>query len=97
LQIFFGWTIVGIKVRRPYSKALAHGKFKEHSSTHGQQFWVIDALGKTRADGTACEAVLCRTSPGDTVLLLFPDILVEFGTILKSAWTICGKECYKCA
>ena len=37
---------------------LAHGKFKEHSSTHGQQFWVIDELGKKRADGTECEAVL---------------------------------------
>jgi small GTP-binding protein len=37
---------------------LAHGEFKEHASTHGQQFWVIDELGKTRADGTKCEAVL---------------------------------------
>ncbi|MCP4589161.1 MAG: GTP-binding protein, partial [bacterium] len=37
---------------------LAHGEFKEHSSTHGQQFWVIDELGKTRADGTECQAVL---------------------------------------
>ena len=37
---------------------LAHNDFKEHSSTHGQQFWVIDKLGKTRDDGTECEAVL---------------------------------------
>ena len=37
---------------------LSHGEFKEHSSTHGQQFWVIDELGKTRDDGTKCEAVL---------------------------------------
>ncbi len=37
---------------------LAHGKFKEHSSTHGQQFWVIDDLCTTRTDGTECEAVL---------------------------------------
>ena len=37
---------------------LAHAQFKEHSSTHGQQFWVIDELGKTRADGAECEAVL---------------------------------------
>jgi small GTP-binding protein len=37
---------------------LAHGEFKEHSSSHGQQFWVIDELGKTRDDGTECEAVL---------------------------------------
>lgn len=37
---------------------LAHGEFKEHSSTHGQQFWAIPRLGLTRADGTECEAVL---------------------------------------
>ena len=37
---------------------LAHGVFKEHSSTHGQQFWVIDAFGHRRADGATCEAVL---------------------------------------
>lgn len=37
---------------------IAHGSFKEHSSTHGQQFWVIDELGKNRTDGTECEAVL---------------------------------------
>jgi WD40 repeat protein len=37
---------------------LAHGEYKEHDSTHGQQFWVIDELGQTRADGTECEAVL---------------------------------------
>ena len=37
---------------------LAHGVFKEHSSTHGQQFWVIDAFGLKRGDGATCEAVL---------------------------------------
>jgi small GTP-binding protein len=37
---------------------LAHGEFKEHASTHGQQFWAIPQLGLTRADGTQCEAVL---------------------------------------
>ncbi|HEV2706542.1 MAG TPA: TIR domain-containing protein [Pyrinomonadaceae bacterium] len=37
---------------------IAHREFKEHPSTHGQQFWVIDELGATRADGTQCEAVL---------------------------------------
>lgn len=37
---------------------LAHGKFKEHSSTHGQQFWLLDDLRAKRADGTECEAVL---------------------------------------
>ncbi len=37
---------------------LIHGAFKEQSSTHGQQFWVFPALGKRRADGTDCEAIL---------------------------------------
>jgi GTPase SAR1 family protein len=37
---------------------IAHGEFKEHPSTHGQQFWVIDEWGATREDGTQCEAVL---------------------------------------
>lgn len=37
---------------------LAHGEFKEHPSTHGQQFWVVDEFGATREDGTQCEAVL---------------------------------------
>ncbi|HEX6183963.1 MAG TPA: TIR domain-containing protein [Pyrinomonadaceae bacterium] len=37
---------------------LSHGEFKEHPSSHGQQFWVIDALGTVRHDGTVCEAVL---------------------------------------
>ncbi len=37
---------------------LASGKFKDHSSTHGQQFWLLDELAMTRADGTECEAIL---------------------------------------
>jgi small GTP-binding protein len=37
---------------------LSHGKFREHPSTHGQQFWLLDGLGTTRADGAQCEAVL---------------------------------------
>lgn len=37
---------------------LAHGEFKEHASTHGQQFWVINELGMHRKDGTECEAIL---------------------------------------
>ncbi len=37
---------------------LIHGSFKEQASTHGQQFWVFPALGKRRADGTDCEAIL---------------------------------------
>jgi GTPase SAR1 family protein len=37
---------------------LAHGEYKEHSSTHGQQFWVVNQLGTRRADGTECEAIL---------------------------------------
>ena len=37
---------------------MIHGEFKEQASTHGQQFWVFPALGKRRADGTDCEAIL---------------------------------------
>ena len=37
---------------------LAHDEFKEHPSTHGQQFWLLDELQATRLDGTQCEAVL---------------------------------------
>ncbi len=37
---------------------LAHGDFKEHSSTHGQQFWLLNQLCKQRRDGAQCEAVL---------------------------------------
>ncbi len=37
---------------------LAHGVFKEQTSTHGQQFWIIDDLSFLRPDGTECEAVL---------------------------------------
>ena len=37
---------------------LAHGEFKEHASTHGQQFWSIPQLDLKRKDGTDCEAVL---------------------------------------
>jgi GTPase SAR1 family protein len=37
---------------------IAHGAFREHPSTHGQQFWVVDKLGDTRPDGTQCETVL---------------------------------------
>ncbi|HBL27177.1 MAG TPA: hypothetical protein DD490_10115 [Acidobacteria bacterium] len=37
---------------------LINGSFKEQASTHGQQFWVFPALGKRRADGTDCEAIL---------------------------------------
>ncbi|MGH3853725.1 MAG: TIR domain-containing protein [Pseudonocardiaceae bacterium] len=37
---------------------LAHGEFVEHASTHGQQFWLLDELGGTGADGTKREAIL---------------------------------------
>jgi small GTP-binding protein len=37
---------------------LAHGSFKEHPSTHGQQFWLLDQLKTSRGDGTECEAIL---------------------------------------
>ena len=37
---------------------VAHGDFKEHSSTHGQQFWLLKQLCTQRRDGAQCEAVL---------------------------------------
>ena len=37
---------------------LAHNEFKEHSPTHGQQFWVVSGLGIKRGYGMECEAVL---------------------------------------
>ena len=37
---------------------IAHGTFREHPSTHGQQFWVVDRLSDTRPDGSRCEIVL---------------------------------------
>ncbi len=37
---------------------LAHGEFKEHSSTHGMQFWLLKQLCRQRLDGAQCEAVL---------------------------------------
>jgi small GTP-binding protein len=37
---------------------LAYGRFKEHASTHGQQFWTLNQLRRTLTDGTQCEAIL---------------------------------------
>jgi small GTP-binding protein len=37
---------------------IANNSFKEHPSTHGQQFWLVDQLSSERSDGTQCEAVL---------------------------------------
>jgi small GTP-binding protein len=37
---------------------LSHGGFKEHASTHGQQFWVLDQLRSRDAQNRECEAVL---------------------------------------
>jgi len=37
---------------------LAHGEFKEHASSHGQQFWLLKQLSQERSDGAQCEAVL---------------------------------------
>lgn len=37
---------------------LAYGFFKEHPSTHGEQFWLADRLSTVRNDHTRCEAVI---------------------------------------
>jgi len=41
---------------------IAEKKFKEHPSTHGMNFWLIDELRTTRPDGTECEALLWDTA-----------------------------------
>jgi|GEM_PF-896353 len=37
---------------------LADNRFQVTEATHGQHFWIVDALGTVRADGTLCEAIL---------------------------------------
>jgi small GTP-binding protein len=37
---------------------VATGEFREHPSTHGQQFWHVDSLGTLRSDGVQCQVVL---------------------------------------
>ncbi|MET0414503.1 MAG: TIR domain-containing protein [Actinoplanes sp.] len=37
---------------------LATGEYKDHPSTHGQQFYVLDALHDARSDDVRCEVVL---------------------------------------
>lgn len=37
---------------------LARGEFREHASTHGQQFWRLEQVDRIRSDGAQCEAVL---------------------------------------
>ncbi len=49
---------------------LAHGEFKEHASTHGQQFWMLDQLSKQRRDGARCEAVLWDLAGQDDYRLI---------------------------
>lgn len=63
---------------------IAHGEFKEHRSTHGQQFWVIDELGATREDGTQCEAVLWDFAGQDDYRLVHSLFLgeVDLGLLL---------------
>jgi len=64
---------------------LAHGEFREHSSTHGQQFWVIDELCHTRKkDGALCEAVLWDFAGQDDFRLVHSLFLkdVDLGLLL---------------
>lgn len=37
---------------------LATGTYRQTSSTHGQEFWVLEQLRHKRKDGTECEAIL---------------------------------------
>ena len=47
---------------------LKHGQFREQSSTHGQQFWVLDQLKTQRDDGTECVPVLWDLAGPELVL-----------------------------
>jgi small GTP-binding protein len=49
---------------------LAHGEFKEHASTHGQQFWLLNQLCEQRRDGAQCEAVLWDLAGQDDYRLI---------------------------
>src|SRR4029077_2046700 len=49
---------------------LAHGEFKEHASTHGQQFWQLNQLSKQRRDGAQCEVVLWDLAGQDDYRLI---------------------------
>ena len=49
---------------------LAHGEFKEHASTHGQQFWLLNQLCKQRSDAAQCEAVLWDLAGQDDYRLI---------------------------
>jgi small GTP-binding protein len=49
---------------------LAHDESKEHSSTHGQQFWLLKQLCKQRRDGAQCEAVLWDLAGQDDYRLI---------------------------
>jgi WD40 repeat protein len=63
---------------------IAHGEFREHSSTHGQQFWVVDQLGGTRSDGALCEGVLWDLAGQPDYRLIHALFLdkVDFGLLL---------------
>jgi small GTP-binding protein len=37
---------------------LAHHRYKDHPSTHGQQSWTLKDFGRIRSDGAECEAIL---------------------------------------
>jgi small GTP-binding protein len=49
---------------------LAHGEFKDHASTHGQQFWILNQLSKGRRDGAQCEVVLWDLAGQDDYRLI---------------------------
>ena len=46
---------------------LAHDEFKEHSSTHGQQFWVIPELGKQTRGWHRVRSRACGIWPGSPI------------------------------
>ncbi len=61
---------------------LAHGQFKEQSSTHGQQFWIINELNKQLADSTECETVLWDLAGQPDYRLVHAPFLDDIDTAL---------------
>ena len=70
---------------------LAHREFKEHESTHGQQFWVIDELKTTRTDNTECEAVLWDLA-GQHVYRQIHSIFLDNVDNIQASWVTQGPK-----
>jgi GTPase SAR1 family protein len=52
------WSAIPVSARPGSGTGLPTERSKDHPSTHGQQFWLLDELAASRPDGTQCEAIL---------------------------------------